>query len=431
MRSSKALLILAVVAVAVVAAALWLRPRGGGEIAGSGQAVLPELARQVEALAEIVIARPAETVTLQRQGEAWSVYEKGGYPADGMRVRALLLGLADLRRLEPKTARAEHYGELGLSDLDAEGSRAVAVTLRDSGGTALASLILGDRRPGRADPSRNEVYLREPGEAQTWLVEGALPELGGALAWIDSTLLELDRGRIRAATVNHPDGEMLRVERPDAEATDFALAELPAGAEVESPFAVNSVANTFSRVTFDDVLPATEVAFPETPELSAQVETFDGLVVEAEAMRQGERWLARFAARALPASEPVPAASTDSAGTEAAEPDEAVAEAVRAAVADGDAAEGEPAGTGATTDQTADTPAAASDADPAGVEQANTEASSDQAPDPTADAARLTQRWQGWVYEPSPGWISSLEKRRSELLKPVDEEAGEQAEGND
>jgi hypothetical protein len=184
-------------------------------------------------------------------------------------------------------------------------------------------------------------------------------------------------------------------------------------------------------VTFDDVLPATEVAFPETPELSARVETFDGLVVEAEAMRQGERWLARFAARALPAPEPTTADSTDSADTETAEPDEAVAEAVTAAVADGDAAEGEPAGTGAATDQTADTPAAASDADPAGAEPANTEAPADQAPDPAADAARLTQRWQGWVYEPSPGWISSLEKRRSELLKAVDEEAGEQADGDD
>ena len=83
------------------------------------------------------------------------------------------------------------------------------------------------------------------------------------------------------------------------------------------------------------------------------------------------------------------------------------------------------------TRQAPNAPAAASDAEPAGAEQANSEAPADQAPDPTADAARLTQRWQGWVYEPSPGWISSLEKRRSELLKPVDEEAGEQAEGDD
>lgn len=386
MRNLKALLVLAVLAVIVVTAAL-LYPRQTQQgISGSGEAVLPDLAQQVGQLQQIVVDRAGgETVTLQRIADSWTVIEKSGYPADTAQVRSLLLGLADLRRIEPKTAKPERYGDLGLSDPDTEGSRAVSVQLKGTDGDPIADLIFGDRQPARADPTRTEIYLRQPDDNQTWLVEGNLPELGGALSWLESDVLDTDRDRIRTATVEHADGETIQVGREDVEEMDFSMASVPEGREPASPFTINALANAFSQLQMDDVLPADEVEFPAEPELVASMETFDGLSVSAEIAQQQERWLLRLTAQGDPSA---------------------------ATPADGDPAEGTDAEEEQATPETEDeTPPAA------------------ESPDVEAEAERLNARWDGWIYEPTAGWLDSVNKRLEDLLEPLAEEAEAEPEG--
>jgi hypothetical protein len=383
MRSAKTLLVLAGLAIVIAVAAFWYRPQAGSDIAGSGESVLPQLAEQAASIQEIILVQSGESVSLRRDGEQWHLQEKGNYPADPAKVRALVLGLADLRRVEPKTATPERYPELGLGDPAAEGSAAVGVTLHDDQGGTLAELILGDRQVSRSDPARSEIYLRVPGEAQTWLVEGVLPELGDSVSWVDDTLMKLDRSRIRSVTVRHADGEELRVARGSKEATDFELLDQPEGREVDSQFAVSAVANAFADFSFADVVPAAEVTFPEQPELSARLETFDGLQVEAEAMRQeDDRWLLRLRASGSP-----------EAG--AATPDVISEANAETPAGDADSGGEKPAG----------------DGDPGGDSPA------DAPGDVAAEAKALEEAWQGWLYEPSAEWVSRVNQRTVDLLK--------------
>ncbi len=394
MRNLKALLVLALLAAIVVTAALLYPQQTEQGISGSGEAVLPNLAQQMGELQQIVVARAGgETVTLQRAGDNWTVVEKGGYPADMAQVRTLLVGLADLRRIEPKTAKPERYADLGLSDPDTEDSRAVAVQLRGEGGNPIANLVFGDRQPARADPIRTEIYLRQPDEPQTWLVEGHLPELGGALGWLQSDVLNLDRERIRAATVAHADGETVRLLRDDAAKMDFTLQKIPQGRETASQFTINAVADAFSQLEIDDVGTAGEVEFPEQPELTATVETFDALTVIAEIAQQDQRWLLRLRAQADPstATADEPATPADSAPNEGAEDEEEQA---------------------AAQTETEDESSPVS-----------------ERPDVEAEAEQLNARWDGWIYEPSTGWIDSVNKRMDDLLEPVADAPANEPEG--
>ena len=64
-------------------------------------------------------------------------------------------------------------------------------------GDTLAEIIIGNSRLGRADPQSNEYFVREPAMAQTWLVQGKLPDAIGVIEWLDSSVLKIDRERVR------------------------------------------------------------------------------------------------------------------------------------------------------------------------------------------------------------------------------------------
>ena len=51
--------------------------------------------------------------TLLRSDAIWSVVERDGYPADVEKVRHTLIGLAEARIVEAKTANPEFYDPTG------------------------------------------------------------------------------------------------------------------------------------------------------------------------------------------------------------------------------------------------------------------------------------------------------------------------------
>ena len=80
-------------------------------------------------------------------GGHWVVVEKGNYPADEARMRRLLLGLADLTLVEPKTERPELFARLDLDD--PSNGKSTLVALQDRTGKTVAELIVGKTRPDR------------------------------------------------------------------------------------------------------------------------------------------------------------------------------------------------------------------------------------------------------------------------------------------
>ena len=71
-----------------------------------GQRALPDLAARLGDLAWMRLAQGANKTDFTAIGGRWVLIEKGNYPANAGKVRRLLLGLADLTLVEPKTAPA-------------------------------------------------------------------------------------------------------------------------------------------------------------------------------------------------------------------------------------------------------------------------------------------------------------------------------------
>src|SRR6185437_11460917 len=116
----------------------------GGDRAASppppGVRALPALAAKLGDLAWMRLTHGAAKTDFTAIGEHWVVVEKGNYPAAPGKVRRLLLGLADLTLVEPKTDRPELLARLDLDD--PKDGKSTLVALQDRTGATVAQLIV-------------------------------------------------------------------------------------------------------------------------------------------------------------------------------------------------------------------------------------------------------------------------------------------------
>jgi len=291
---SKALLILILLTVVVIAAAVIAR-KDKSDVAGAGEALFPALLDNINDITTVVGVGGGETFTLVREGGRWLVSEKHDFPADQDKARQLVLGTARLVRIESKTSNPDLYEKIGLDDVSAEDSNAVQYSFKNSSGNTLAEIIIGNSRLGRADPQSNEYFVREPAMAQTWLVQGKLPDAVGVIEWLDSSVLNVDRERVRQVRVQHPDGAQVIVSKIKPSQKTFDLHDVPDGAELESKFLISDLGRSLATLDMEDVIPASQSQVPDGG-IEVEMTTFDGLRVTLRSGKDGERTLARVQA---------------------------------------------------------------------------------------------------------------------------------------
>lgn len=368
MLGRKTILVLAAVTVVVALAAIFSK-QDSSAIPGQGEPLFPELMAQINDARQVSGISGDGSFTIKRRDDGWVVEEKSDYPADADKVHRLLLGTAQLKRIEPKTRKPELYAQLGVEDVDADGSESLKFTLKNAGGDALADFILGTRRPATGNPNLSEYFVRVPGNPQTWLVEGKLPDDKNPINWVDREILELDSKRVRAVRVTHANGDKIIVRRPGPSADDFELVGLPKGAQIKDVYAVNGIGNGLTNLSLDDVKPASAVRQDKKKAaMSVEITTFDGLRVTMHTRKNGKENLAWFSAAFDPAlvNEDTKVAKTET-GSEAQDADE-------------------------------QTGLKAADA----VKQ---------------EAETLNTRWKGWVYVVPQYRVDSVAKKKSDLIK--------------
>ncbi len=255
----------------------------------TGQPVFPGLMSKINEVSELVVNAQSKTMTIVRDGESWSVKEKHHYPANMGKIREALIGLGELNFLEAKTKNPELYEKLGLEDVDAEGSISMRVTLKDSAGTTLAEVIVGKQHPSKGNPSQDEVYVRKPGNPQTWLTIGKLSIEKIPSEWLDKDFLEVEPKRVRRVHITHSDNTILVLEKENPDDLDFKVTNLPEGEEIQSQFAVNNIVSTVTSLSLDDVQPSSEISFEDAPVVTATFETFDGLEGTVKLFRKDEK----------------------------------------------------------------------------------------------------------------------------------------------
>ena len=290
MMTLRSFVILCAVTVLVSIAAIAV-DKDSNAIPGSGELLFPELLSDINEIEKIEGASAGERFTLRRGPGGWIAPDKSGYPANADKVHQLLIGAAGLERVEPKTKKAALYPKLGLEDLGRESSRAVSFTLEAAGDSTLASLIVGNSAPAKGDPDASAIYVRLPGDPQSWLVKGKLPKEGALLDWLDRKILDLERARSREVRVLHEDGEVVVVSKNSPADKDFSLADLPPGKQIDARWSINDIGRSLTDLDLEDVRPRDTLAADMRPEFTVTMRTFDGLVVVMDVFKEDKEAL--------------------------------------------------------------------------------------------------------------------------------------------
>ena len=115
-------------------------------------------------------------IRVERRAGAWVLPAKAGYPADRLRLSALLEALAEARKVEAKSANPKNHALLGLAERG-EG-QALRLSLLRQSGEPLVLLVGKDAQHGGS-------FVRRLGDPQAWLIDKRLP--------VQNNELEADR----------------------------------------------------------------------------------------------------------------------------------------------------------------------------------------------------------------------------------------------
>jgi hypothetical protein len=263
----------------------------------AGQRLYPGLEQQLNGISRIRMERNGATYEVLRDGDQWQLPGKGGYPVQFARVKPLLLGIALLEKVEPKTANSENYARLGVQDPGSD-THNTRIELYESSGEPVASLIVGKVRGGLIAGGRDGIYARISGDARAWLLAGelALPE--SQVDWVDRQIVHIKPKSVKRVTITQPDGSSLVVEKPHKGAASFSVSNVPDGAVLKPDAKINPLAQSLAGLKMEDLLVRSQAGLAEADAVVSVFETWDGLQVTAYSVEQDNKIYAWFDAGA-------------------------------------------------------------------------------------------------------------------------------------
>lgn len=308
--------ILVGVTVAVAAGAAWTvwREQAATRAEQAGGLVLPGLAAKINDVAEIDVTGQNSSFKIVRQGDTWIVPDRAGHPADPNQVKKTVVGMSELRILEPRTDNPAMYSRIGVGDPGKDSPDAVGVVLKDGAGTVLANLILGKVKEQELGGKPAELYVRVPGQKQSLLASARLAPQPEIMRWVDTSVSRIARDRILDVAIDQPGAEPdVKIVRDADKPKEFKLTAMPAGKRLKSDYEVTRVTGGLDYLTFDDVKKAGEIAFKDP--IVAKYRTVDGLDVTVRSVTvDGKIWSTfepAFDAARAPAHKPEGDAKAD------------------------------------------------------------------------------------------------------------------------
>ena len=290
MRQRTTLLLAAAAVVALGAA--WLfgvrgTPPAQIDIA-PGTLVFPGLAAELGTVARIEITSKGQLLAIAPANGKWGLADRGGFPVQADKLRELLTGLTELRITEPRTADPAQYNRLGVEDPAATGT-ANLLRLLGADGKPIAELIVGHRRVRTQGNVPESIFIRRPGETQSWLAEGRVPADADPQLWFERDIANIPGAKIARVVASRGETTLEFVREDDK----LAL-KSPAEHPKLDDYRIEEVGRALESLTLTDVRPAAEQ--PGEKIGTVVVTTTDGMTVTATVYKADKDIWAQFAA---------------------------------------------------------------------------------------------------------------------------------------
>lgn len=153
----------------------------------TGRKLLDTVGDQLGAVRHIDVETARSNVSLT-YGDAWSIDNRHGMPADPKVLQRLMDHLNAMTILEPRTALPDWHHRLGLALPIRPSESTQRLTFRGADERVILDLVVGDIRYDHAGRGTASTYVRHADEDQTWLVNGPLSIPDDPSRWLDCRL---------------------------------------------------------------------------------------------------------------------------------------------------------------------------------------------------------------------------------------------------
>lgn len=292
MTMRNTLILVALAAIALLAGWQFGMPSQGGaqRVVAPGTLVFPGLAPRLQAAARITIQTKGKTLEIARKDDLWGITDRGGYRVQQDRLRELLTGLTELRVTEPRTADPAQYARLGVDDPSQPVTTANLIRVLAADGAVIAELIVGHRRVRTSGNLPESIYIRRPGETQSWLAEGRLPVDADPQLWFEREITNIRKDQV--ASVVSARGDTILEFGRDGEAL---VLKSPAEHPKLDDYRVEEVFRALESLTLTDVRPAS--AQPGEKLGSTILTTTDGIAITVSVFKaEQDIWIQLAAA---------------------------------------------------------------------------------------------------------------------------------------
>ena len=252
--------------------------------------VVPGLSAELNSVSGIKLSGASNTpiITLKRTDKGWVASSIDGYGADVSKIRDYLIKLSEAKIREAKTTNPASYGKLGVEDITIANAKGILLELE--GTKTPVKLILGSI----AGTGGQGVYVRKPGEKQSYLASGQIRPEASVNSWIQAEITNIPVNRVQEVTITPPTGDKLVVRKTKVEDADWAVLNVAKGKELSSPSIGNQLAGTLDALRLESVLPAAQAEPDLAQTYVARFVTFEGLVVNVTAWEKDSKGYARF-----------------------------------------------------------------------------------------------------------------------------------------
>jgi hypothetical protein len=254
-----------------------------------GTLVFPDLAPKLQQAARVEITHAGQTLVITKGPEKWGLADRGGFPVQQDKLRELLTGLTELRLTERRTADPTLFSKLGVEDPQPATANSNLLRVLDGNGKVIVQLIVGHRRVRTEGDVPEEIYIRRPGENQSWLAEGRLPVDADPQLWFDRDIANIELAKIASVTVHRGDA-VLEFGRDDGK---FVL-KSPADHPKLDDYRVEDVGRALETLTLTDVKPVAQE--PGDKIGTCDITTTDGMKISVTVFKNGKDIWAQFAA---------------------------------------------------------------------------------------------------------------------------------------
>ncbi len=297
MNSRKLLIAGAVLAAVVLAIAIVIvATNAKQEDVLLDEPLYPGLRDKLPSITKVVIADPLNTLEFGKLDEGWGLSANGDYPVVQNKVEEMMISVAQLTMIEPRTAIADNYSRIGVEGMDAEGTTSKNIQLIDAGGAVLVDLIVGNPKLSRGAGTGAQVYIRKAGDKQSWLAKGQMRINTQFRSFVDPVLFRVPETRPSNMSVDHP-GDRKDVELSRARSVgNLEMTNIPENMELKSATALSPLGTAFGFCSFDDVKPVSELFLEGSEPIVTKMQTFDGLDLTLTTYDIGEKRYSLLAA---------------------------------------------------------------------------------------------------------------------------------------